>query len=104
MFIWKEVENFVYNELRKNLQKNLIYFYRTKSKAEIDFVIENSYENYTIIEVKYKSKVKKPVIFNNFSKNYHTIKQIIITKDLLKYENNIYYLPACLLAFIDIKN
>jgi len=39
----------------------------------------------------------------NFQKNYPNIveQNIILTKDLLKRENNIYYLPVGLLPFVD---
>jgi len=43
--LWSEVENFVYTELSKVYKKDQIFFYRTISKAEIDFVIEESYNS-----------------------------------------------------------
>ncbi|MFC1797778.1 DUF4143 domain-containing protein [Patescibacteria group bacterium] len=52
-----EVENFVYTELRKVYKKDQIFFYRTVSKAEIDFIIEEGLESYIPIEVKYRNKV-----------------------------------------------
>jgi uncharacterized protein len=55
--IGAEVENFIYNELRKIYNKDQIYFYRTIAKSEIDFVIEQSYNSHLIMEVKYKNKV-----------------------------------------------
>jgi hypothetical protein len=55
--IGREVENFVYNELRKIYDKNQIFYYRTLAKAEIDFIIEQSYNSYIAIEVKYRNKV-----------------------------------------------
>lgn len=99
--LWREVENFVYNELRKKLDKNQIYYYRTVSKAEIDFVIEKSYEKYDIIEVKYRNKVNLPIVVKNFGENYNVLKKIIITKDILTYENEIKYIPACLFPFMN---
>ena len=98
--IWSEVENFVYNELRKKIEKEKIYFYRTVSKSEIDFIIEEKYNLYSMIEVKYKSKVKIPLAFKNFWEKYEVFNKIIITKDLLKYENSIYYIPACIFPFL----
>jgi len=100
--LWMEVENFVYNELRKKYDKNQIYFYRTISKAEIDFIIEKSYNSYIAIEVKYRNRVWLPVIMKNFEKSYWTIKNIIITKDILKREENNYYIPACLLSVVEL--
>lgn len=98
--IWAEVENFVYNELRKKIEKEKIFFYRTVSKSEIDFIIEEKYNLHTIIEVKYKSKVKIPLAFKNFKEKYNVDKQIIITKDILKFENEVYYIPACVFPFL----
>ena len=98
----KEIENFVYNELRKIYKKEQIYFYRTISKAEIDFIIEETYNSYIPIEVKYKNKVWLPTIMKNFEENYWVSKKIIITKDLLKQEKSLYYIPACLLSVIKI--
>jgi hypothetical protein len=100
--IWAEVENFVYTELRKRIDKEKIFFYRTVSKSEIDFVIEKKYNLHTIIEVKYKSKVKIPLAFKKFEEKYNVDKQIIITKETLKFDNNVYYIPACILSFIKI--
>ena len=99
--IWAEVENFIYNELRKMIDKEKIYFYRTVSKSEIDFILEEKYWLYTMLEVKFKSKVKIPLAFKNFSEKYNVSKNIIITKDLLKFENNIFYIPACIFAFLN---
>lgn len=100
--LWAEVENFVYNELRKKYNKDQIYYYRTIAKAEIDFIIEESYEKYIAIEVKYRSKVWLPVIMKNFNESYWTNKNIIVTRDILKREDNVCYIPACLLAVVDI--
>lgn len=52
-------ENFIYLELRQNIDKKDIYFYRTIHKAEIDFVFEKNGIVYPI-EVKYKS-FNKPI-------------------------------------------
>ncbi|PIE85183.1 hypothetical protein CSA08_03510 [Candidatus Gracilibacteria bacterium] len=95
-----EVENFVYNELRKKFDKKQIYFYRTISKAEIDFIIEKSYNSYISIEVKYRNKVSFPKIIKNFDENYKTEKNIIITKDTLEKTGKNYYIPACLLSIV----
>ncbi len=99
--IWADVENFIYNELRKKIDKEKIFFYRTVSKSEIDFILEEKYWLYTILEVKYKSKVKIPLAFKNFSEKYKISKKIIITKDLLKFEQETYFIPACLFPFIE---
>jgi predicted AAA+ superfamily ATPase len=57
--------------LSKKFDKRQLYFYRTISKSEIDFIIEKSYEKYIIIEVKYKNKKEnKPLAMKNFETNY----------------------------------
>ncbi len=50
-------ENFVFLELKNNI-KNEIFFYRTISKSEIDFVVDNS-KTISLIEVKYKRLKRK---------------------------------------------
>ena len=101
--IGAEVENFIYNELRKIYNKDQIYFYRTIAKSEIDFVIEQSYNSHLIMEVKYKNKVWLPLAMKNFEKLYGVTKKIIITKNILKKDKyNTYYIPACLFSMIDL--
>ena len=98
----KEVENFVYTELRKIYKKDQIFFYRTISKAEIDFIIEEKYDSHILLEVKYKNKVWLPKVMKNFEENYGICKKVIITKDILKKIENVYYIPVCLFSFIDV--
>ena len=100
--LWMEVENFVYTELRKIYKKDQIFFYRTVSKAEIDFIIEDGFESYIPIEVKYRNKVWLPKVMKNFVGNYNVTKKIIITKDILQKEEDVYYIPACILSFINM--
>ncbi len=60
-------ENFIYLELKQNISKEDIYFYRTIHKAEIDFVFEKN-GNVFPIEAKYKN-FNKPIdsrILKNF--------------------------------------
>jgi len=98
--IWQEVENFVYTELRKKMEKERIYFYRTISKSEIDFVLENKYNLYDILEVKYRNKVSIPIQFSRFEWKYNVWKKIIITKNICKFENWVYFIPACVFWLI----
>lgn len=49
-------ENFIFLEL-KNKMKNKIFFYRTVSKTEIDFIIDKG-EKIILIEAKHKSLTK----------------------------------------------
>ncbi|MEA2064670.1 MAG: ATP-binding protein [Patescibacteria group bacterium] len=98
------IENFVYNTLLVQYAKEYIHFYRTATGAEIDFVIEDRNNKLTLCEVKYRNKINAPVIMKNFEERYNNVgKKFIITKDLLKMENNIYFIPAALLPFADLK-
>ena len=63
-------ENFIYLELKQNINKEDIYFYRTIHKAEIDFVFERDGNVYPI-EVKYKNfnKLVDSRILRSFCKS-----------------------------------
>lgn len=79
------VENFVYNELKIKLKEKL-KFWRTQTKAEVDFVIDNG-SSAIPIEVKYTER--KPNITGgllSFYKKYQPEKMIIITKDYFATE------------------
>jgi predicted AAA+ superfamily ATPase len=87
----------------KKFEKKQIYFYRTISKAEIDFVVEKSYKKYLLIECKYRNKKSSiPVVMKNFEDYYGVSQKIIITKDYLEKSDNVFYIPAFLFAFIDL--
>lgn len=98
------VENFAYLTLLSQNPKDYLHFYRTISGAEIDFVIEKENGKNILCEVKYRSKVKLPLAMKNFQKRYPDLagQKIMVTKDLLKKENNVYYLPAALLPFVEL--
>lgn len=97
------MENFVYLTLLNNIQKDYIHFYRTRSGAEIDFIIEKENGGKILCEVKYRSKIKEPLPMKNFEKKYpEMVKQkIIVTKDLLKKDNDVFYIPASLFPFVE---
>lgn len=100
--LWDEIKNFIYTEITKKFEKRQIYFYRTISKAEIDFVIEKSFEEYFLIESKYRNKIWNiPVVMKNFEENYNNSKKIIITKNILDFQENIFYIPASLFWLLD---
>jgi len=98
------MENFVYLALLSQNPKDYLHFYRTISGTEIDFVIEKENEKNILCEVKYRSKVKLPLTMKNFQKRYPDLigQKIIVTKDLLKKESNVCYLPAVLLPFVKL--
>lgn len=71
-------ENFVFLEL-KHQAKNKIFFYRTVSKTEIDFVVEKETEIISI-ESKYKDLIK-PIdtrVLKNFAKLVNTKKNMVV--------------------------
>jgi len=98
------VENFVYTELEKNLAPlEELYFWRTQTKAEVDFVLKGAAQNLIPIEVKYR-KTKKPRIplgLRSFILGYKPKIAFVITEDLLdeiKFNKTIiYFLPAFLI-------
>ncbi len=60
MFIDGEtIENYVYNYLNEKFDKDNIYFYRTISKSEIDFVIKNE-NKFILAEAKFRNEPKYP--------------------------------------------
>lgn len=97
------MENFVYNTLLTQCAKEYLHFYRTNGGAEIDFVIEDRDNKLTLCEVKYRNKVSVPVIMKNFEERYNNVgKKMIITKDILKKDGEVYFVPAVLLPFVDM--
>jgi len=98
------IENFVYNTLLAQYNKEYIHFYRTSGGSEIDFVIEDKNNKLMLCEVKHRNKVVVPVAMKNFQERYDNVgRKLIITKDLLKKENDIYFIPAILLPFVTFK-
>jgi len=73
------LENYVFSFLKKTLETyQEIYFWRTKDRAEVDFIIEH--EELMAIEVK-ASKLKKPIFgrsLGNFIRSYHPKKAFLI--------------------------
>lgn len=79
------MENYAHNLLNSlNLTLNLKYW-RTKSKAEVDFVIEDEQKIYPI-EVKYVSKRIVGKSFYSFIDKFNPKAGIILTKDYLAEE------------------
>ena len=79
------MENYAYNMLDSlNLTLNLKYW-RTKSKAEVDFVIEKE-QNIYPIEIKYSSKRIVGKSFYSFIDKFKPKTGIILTKDYLAEE------------------
>jgi uncharacterized protein len=100
------IENFVFLELRQKFNLEDIYFYRTISKSEIDWVVQDQ-QQFILAEVKFTNKIslRNLVQFTNFAARYAQIKfKIIITKDTLYFDqkNTLYFIPVYLLPFINL--
>lgn len=102
---WAYIENFVFNALSEILRNDTLnsqlFYYRTISKSEIDFILK--IDNSLIpIETKYRNKAQNiPLPIRNFEENYKNVaKKIIISKNDLVHDRNNYILPFYLLPFI----
>lgn len=94
-------ENFIYNRLKGylNLTPTTIHFWRTKDKAEVDFVINTGLEAIPV-EVKY-SNLKKPETtrsFKSFISKYKPKKAFIVhlgdQQEPVEFEGTkIYFIP-----------
>lgn len=97
------VENFVFCQVYKKLEPlSDLYFWRTQTKAEVDFVIKGKEQKLIPIEVKYR-KAKKPVVpsgLRSFIEKHQPAKAFVITQDLFSQikvnKTKIYFLPAFL--------
>ncbi|MCU0652724.1 MAG: ATP-binding protein, partial [Candidatus Pacebacteria bacterium] len=79
------MENYAYNMLLNSGVAARINFWRTKSQAEVDFIIGKEGGVYPI-EVKYGSKKTIGKSFYNFIEKYNPKIGIILTKDYLSEE------------------
>lgn len=93
-------ENYIFNVLDNNrslLQE--VFFYRTQSQTEIDFIVRN--ENaMTLIEVKsgnHKKRPKAVLEFSNKYKDTYSInKQMIVNQSYLNVKDDVWFVPAYL--------
>lgn len=79
------MENLVYLHLKKTDHFNSLKYWRTKSKAEVDFVLEDKGEVIPA-EVKYSSKRAVGKSFYSFLEKFKPSQGIIFTKDYLGEE------------------
>jgi len=81
------VENFVFSELVKSIDRDYLWFYRTVTGSEIDFLFVNG-DDIIPIEVKYAITRQKivPKVYNTFIKHVGIKKAVIVTKDYLHEE------------------
>jgi hypothetical protein len=67
-------------------------------------VIEDNNNKLTLCEVKYRNKINVPLVMKNFAERYDNVGiKLIITKDILRKEGEIYFIPAVLLPFVVLK-
>ncbi len=96
----KSIENFVYNNLRSTFDKGNIFFYRTISKSEIDFIVKSK-DELIPVEVKFRQKPKVPISIKRFKDKYNNVKKtVVVTKNILREEKQVYFFPVILLPFI----
>lgn len=84
-------ENFVASEITKKDVE--VKYWRTKSKAEVDFIIE---KKGTLMPIEVKSDLKKPKLtksFTSFLEKYKPKKGIILSERLFKDKNKIKFRP-----------
>lgn len=95
-------QNFIFNLLNGNIknQPTEIHFWRTKDKAEVDFIIDTGVEQIPI-EVKYQNLKKEEITrsLRNYIEKYQPKKSYVVNLELEKEINlnqtKISFLPFC---------
>jgi predicted AAA+ superfamily ATPase len=86
------VEGFVFQELYKLLTQNFlnhsIHYWRTKSGAEVDFIIRKNDDHILPIEVKYRNLTKPQISrgYRSFLEAYQPKQSVVLTKNLIATE------------------
>lgn len=86
------VENFVFQELLKYKSQHFldfdIHFWRSKSKAEVDFIAYKNQGAFLPIEAKYRPHPKPAITksFRSFLQTYQPKQGVVITRDLIATE------------------
>ena len=99
-----DVENFVFTLLNNNPHIAKLNYYRTISKSEIDFIIQGESEMIPV-EVKCRPNFNKvPVAVQHFRRTYQgkVKRAIILTRDYLAKDGDIYFIPFVVFPFIKI--
>jgi len=97
-----EQENFAYNALKHEYGRENIFFYRTLSKTEIDFIV--SVPNRRVpLEVK-SGAAKASVALRSFrDKHENAAPYAVLANDgALAKKDSVYFIPLALLPFVDI--
>ena len=89
------MENYAFTLLQRRYGNNIKYW-RTKSKAEVDFIIEQEQTVYPI-EVKYSSKRTIGKSLYSFIEKFNPIAAIVLTRDFIHQERiketNVKFVP-----------
>ncbi len=100
------VENLIFQELLKYKVQNFMHFtihyWRTKSGAEVDFVLFKNWDNFIPIEVKFQN-LPHPAItrgYRSFLQAYHPKIGIVINKNILDSAE----FDGCLVHFIPLSH
>lgn len=102
------VENLVYQEIYKTITQRFlnypIHYWRTKSGAEVDFVVYKNDESFLPVEVKYRT-MSSPTVsrgYRSFLQAYRPKHAVTITKDYLYSEKidgtEMHFIPLPLLG------
>jgi predicted AAA+ superfamily ATPase len=98
----QEAETAAALAIRHAMPKNKLYHYRTISKSEIDFIIQVQ-DRYQPLEVKFRSKIKHTIAFENFTAKYDCLKPILVTKDVFQDDKKRFCVPLPLLEHFLMK-
>ncbi len=89
----QDAENLAFLALKHHIAPEAFFYFRTISKSEIDFIVDNG-EKKAAIEVKFQNKVSSfPLAMRNFAKRYQTKKFIVVTKRNFEETKDTLYIP-----------
>ena len=97
------VEGLVFQEIYKFVTQNFlnysIHYWRTKSGAEVDFVVRRNDESFLPIEVKYRNSIGPQVSrgYRSFLQAYQPKNALVVTKNLIAVERienvDVHFIP-----------
>lgn len=88
-------ENAIFGELYKNLGViDLLFFWRTLSKNEVDFIHIGDQKIAIEVKLSYDSKLRQPVGLRAVSSIYPDLKQVVATIKQFAYNKGVYYFPG----------
>jgi hypothetical protein len=99
-----DIENFIFAVLSSAPPVDKLYYYRTISKSEIDFVAQVE-GTLLPVEVKFRRDFRHaPTAVRHFLKTYgeRTRGAIIVTRDYLGKDAGVFFVPFVLLPFLQI--